>query len=1048
MRAKYTRRQESSHSTSIPFLFAFLVLFLTACGTPTAPVPPTQTPTPVVTPTPTVKPEEPLYLAIIWHQHQPLYFKDPQTGIYAKPWVRLHAAKDYLDMLTTVERYKDIHVTFNITPSLIRQLDDLADGAKDLYQVMAEKPAAALTDADKEFILRRFFDINPKIIARVPHYKELADLRKGASDAQIADALKAYETQDYLDLQVLFNLAWTDPDWLAQPPLKALVEKGKGYDEADKPIIFAEHLRIIKQVMPEHAKAQQAGQIEVTMTPYAHPILPLIYNTDLAKVAMGNDAPLPRPRFSHPEDAIAQVKRGVEFYRAHFSQAPRGMWPAEGSVAQEIVKMVSDAGIQWMASDEEVLAKSIGIDGFTRDSKDTVQPADKLYNTYSVQYEDQRPVAIVFRDHLISDKVGFEYSGTPGDKAADDFIARIRAIKDRLKAEGASGPHLVTVLLDGENAWEYYGNDGKEFLNTLYSKLAAAKDIKTVTPSEYLAMYPTTSKIDKLWAGSWINHNFDTWVGEDEENRGWDYLRRARDELDKYVYGQKQATPEQMAKAFDAVYAAEGSDWFWWYGADQDSGDDAAFDDQFRNYLAEMYRALGQEPPDFVYVPIIARLAGEPPKKIEGMFTAKIDGQISPADEWAKGAVYSNASSNLIAATAVGYDAQNIYLRLDAAKPWKEIDSDLFVAVYLASPKAKEFNAFSRYGLATKSSLGFGASHEIAIQIKNGAATAAFNIAKGDNAWEKHDGPAQVAVGDRLLEVALPWTALGELDAGDNVYVLSVLAQGGKESARSPQSGAARLVWPDISTLTTLLTIKDPKGDDRGPGNYTYPTDGVFKPGNFDIAEFVVGMDNKNLVFRFKLNGPIENPWGSPNGLAVQALDVYIDVDHKPGSGARMLLPGRNAAVSAEDAWDYVIWAEGWTPGFYKVGAEGKPVKVDTALKITVDPVARTVTLRVPKDAIPGDPETFGYLGVMLGQEGFPAAGVWRVRDVEPAAAQWRFGGGPKDTNHTRIIDVAWDGTPSQEELLSAYKPSRETALEKVPPDDFAQLKVVRGSSK
>jgi carbohydrate-binding DOMON domain-containing protein len=143
-------------------------------------------------------------------------------------------------------------------------------------------------------------------------------------------------------------------------------------------------------------------------------------------------------------------------------------------------------------------------------------------------------------------------------------------------------------------------------------------------------------------------------------------------------------------------------------------------------------------------------------------------------------------------------------------------------------------------------------------------------------------------------------------------------------------------------------------------------------------------------------------------------------------------------------AWDYTIWAEGWTPGVYKVGTDGKPVKMDVALKIVVDPVARAVTLRVPKDAIPGDPKTFGYLGVMLGQEGFPAAGVWRVRDVEPNAAQWRFGGGAKDTNHTRIIDVAWDGTPGQEELLSKYKPSQETALERVPPDDFAQLKMVR----
>ncbi len=1022
---------------------SIIILLLAACATatptPTAapPTPTTALPTSVL---PTQSAEEPLYLALIWHHHQPLYFKDPATGVYAKPWVRLHAAKDYLDMLTMAQKHKEIHVTFNITPSLIRQLDDLAAGAKDLYQVMAEKPAASLTDADKEFLRRRFFDINPKIIARFPRYQDLANLRKQTSDAQIPEALDRFTTQDYLDLQVLFNLAWTDPDFLAQPPLKALVDKGKHFSEADKPIVFGEHLRIVKQVIAAHAQAQQAGQIQVTMTPYAHPILPLLYSTDLAKIAMP-EAKLP-PRFSRPDDAIAQVQRGVEFYRAHYRQDPRGMWPAEGSVAQEIVKMVSDAGIEWMASDEGVLAKSLGMDGFTRDSRDTVQQADKLYRPYLVRYADTRPVAIVFRDRLISDKVGFEYSGTPGGKASDDLMARLRAIKDRLKQEGAPGPHLVTILLDGENAWEYYDNDGKEFLNTLYDKLAAAQDIRTVTPSEYLARYPTAPKIEKLWAGSWINHNYETWIGEEEENRAWDYLRRTRETLNQYALGNQPATPAQIAQAFDALYAAEGSDWFWWYGADQDSGDDAAFDDQFRNYLAQVYRALGAAPPDFVYVPIIARVAGAPAKRIEGMFTPTMDG-VAAADEWAKGAVYPATTTSLVT-TTLGYDTQNIYLRLDAPQAWRALAPDLSVGVYLASPKAQAFNAFSRYGNADQAALGFGASHEVAIQFTDGAASARVNLAKGENVWDKTDAAAKVAASARVLELAIPWSALGELDAGDNVYLLTVLAKDGRELARAPYGGAARLVLPDISTLTTLLTIQDPQGDDRGPGNYTYPTDAVFKPGNFDIAEFVVGTDAKNLVFRFKLNGPIDNPWNSPNGLAVQTLDVYIDVDHQAGSGARMLLPGRNAAVSAEDAWDYAVWAEGWTPGVYKVGGDGKPAKLDVALKITVDPVARTVTLRVPKDAFPGDPKTFGYLGVMLGQEGFPAAGVWRVREVEPAAAQWRFGGGARDTNHTRIIDLAWEGAPTQAEMLGQYKPSQETALEKVPVDDFAQVKMVR----
>jgi len=469
-------------------ILVVLSLVLAACrpatvATPT-PVPPTPgTPVPIATPT--VVAEEPLYLAIIWHQHQPLYYKDPATGIYAKPWVRVHAAKDYLDMAAMLEKYPRVHVTFNLTPSLVKQLDDVAAGAKDIYWVTAEKPAETLTEADKRFLLQRFFDIGAKVIDRFPRYRELADKRVGAGEEQIVKAIQTWAAADFRDLQVLFNLAWTDPDWLAQAPLKALVDKGKGFAEDDKKIVFGEHLNLVKQVIPEHAKLQKAGQIEVTMTPYSHPILPLIFDSNLASVAM-KGASLPN-RFFWPVDAIAQVNKGVKLYEDHFGVKPRGMWPGEGSVAQEIVGLVGSAGLKWMASDERVLAMSLGLGSFGRDGLEVVSKPDALYKPYLVQQAGSPPVAMVFRDVLISDKVGFTYSGIQGTAAADDFVRRMRNIAKALKEQKATGPHLVSVILDGENAWEYYANDGKDFLNSLYSKLSEATDIKTVTPSEYLA---------------------------------------------------------------------------------------------------------------------------------------------------------------------------------------------------------------------------------------------------------------------------------------------------------------------------------------------------------------------------------------------------------------------------------------------------------------------------------------------------------------------------------------------------------------------------------
>src|SRR5690606_2787915 len=225
----------------------------------------------------------------------------------------------------------------------------------------------------KQFILDRFFDTNRNIVERFPRYQQLLVQRDSA-----ADPLTAFTEQDYRDLQILFNLAWTDPDWLAEEPLAALVEKGEGFSEEDKEVLFAEHRRLIAEVVPIHRELQDAGQIEVTMTPFAHPILPLLVSTDLAAEALPN-IELPRVKFQYGDDAMRQVELGVSLYEEKFGRPPRGMWPAEGSVAQEIVSMVACNGIQWMASDEGVLANSLGMESFTRDPNDTVQQAEVLY---------------------------------------------------------------------------------------------------------------------------------------------------------------------------------------------------------------------------------------------------------------------------------------------------------------------------------------------------------------------------------------------------------------------------------------------------------------------------------------------------------------------------------------------------------------------------------------------------------------------------------------------------------------------------------------------
>lgn len=1027
-----------------------LLTILAGCGGQPGP-----TAGPTLAPGTTARPTSPpdagkvLYVAIIWHQHQPLYYKDPTTGIYLKPWVRVHAAKDYVDMAALVEQYPKVHVTFNLTPSLLRQLDDIGAGAKDAYWVLTEVPADQLTAEQQIYILQHFFDANhDHIIARFPRYKELLDKRGSDVSADtLQAALANWSTADLRDLQVLFNLAWTDPDWLAAEPLKALVDKGRGFSEEDKAVVLAEHLRLVQEVVPLHKRLQDAGQIEVTMTPYAHPILPLLVNTDLATMAQP-DIELPKEKFFYKQDAVAHLQKGVEFYQAHFGQAPRGMWPAEGSVAQDVVGMISEAGIQWMASDEGVVAASLGLPGFTRNSQDTVQEADILYRPYYVQEGSLPPVAMVFRDVVISDKVGFTYSGTPGEEAAQDFVNRLHAIKKQLDDSGATGPHLVSVILDGENAWEYYDNDGKAFLHALYEKLSNDPDLVTVTPSEYLAQFPDQPTIESLWAGSWISHDFTTWIGEEEENTGWTYLKRTRDAVQQYVLGNKTTDPATLDKAMELMYAAEGSDWFWWYGADQNSGDDASFDLQYRSTLMDIYKTLGEEVPDWLYVPIIPAAPALPTKAMAGLVSPTIDGQYTPG-EWDKAASYTIPTAEFLSNLVYGFDARNLYLRLDSPQQWAEWLPDAAVEVYLSVPMAETVNSFSRYGAGAdpRTLLGFGAAYEVLLRPGDDTVTAELAPAAGKNTWGTATAITTTAASGNILEVAVPLDRLGEFEPGNVVYLRAVVSYKDRDVEIVPAGGVAKVVLPDLGRTTNVLVVSDPPGDDHGPGTYTYPQDGVFAPGNFDIVTFTVGYDDKNLVFQVYLAGPVDNSWGSGNGLSLQTIDIYIDQDGAGGGGARELLPGRNAAFAAGDGWEYVIWAEGWTPGIFKAGADGTPEQVDATFAVIADPAQHKVTIRVPKAALGDTPEQWRYAAVVLGQEGYPAAGVWRVREVAAAAAQWRFGGAPADTNHTRIIDVAWDGTPAQEEFLSSYPASSETNMDSLTPDDFAIIPL-RGVSE
>ena len=977
-----------------------------------------------------------LYVNITWHQHQPLYYQDAD-GIYTRPWVRVHATKDYLDMAEKVAQYPDVHVTFNFTPSLIRQLNELAAGTKDIYWVLGEKEVSELTTDEKQFILERFFDANwNNIIAIYPRYQALLDKRGGTSEEAIQAALTAFTDQDFLDLQVWFNLAWFDPTYLAEEPLLALVQKGENFDQADKQIVFDKALEIVQEVLPYHAELQRQGQIEVTTTPYAHPILPLIYNNQLALV--GNpSAIMPEKTFAYPEDAAAHLDLSVQMYEENFGTSVRGLWPGEGAVAEEIIPLVAEAGYTFMQTGEPVLAKSLGIDSFTRDSQGYVQEADLLYRPYFVTDDNGDQVAMFFRDWTLSDKIGFDYSQMSGEAAAQDMVGHLEQIQADFLESDTPGPHIVSIILDGENAWENYPGDGNDFFNALYQKLSDSEVLQTVTPSEYLEMFPEQQTLDYLFPGAWFSANYDTWIGEEEEAIAWDYLATTREDLAAYESGAEYTAEENLAQAFDFMYLAEGSDWFWWYGADQDSGQDSYFDEGYRALLAGVYNSLGVEVPPFVKVPIVQAPVVQPDVAFTGLSTPEMTATVDdPA--WDTAALYLVAGDSAVNGFNITMDEENLYLRVAT----EGNIADQQIGFYFAAPNVE--GGKTAFALDSELVLQFFAN---TLLQWDGSANTLDLYGLTDSEWTvSQAGVGAVATGDGVAEFKIPIESLGGLNVGTYLKFGVVV---GPEGDLFPTGGPARMLIPSLGETTMILEVQDPVGDDDGPGSYLYPTDGVFADSVFDVDHFSVGSDGINLVFTFDFVGPVENSWNSSNGLSVQTLDVYIDTDPGAGTGARMLMPGRNAALQEGYGWEYAIWAEGWTPQVVMVDPDTLEPKEYTeatgGMTVVVDSANNQVVVRVPLSFLPeGNPADWGYAAAVLGQEGYPTEGVWRVRDVSTYPAQYLFGGGPADSNHTRIIDliVPEGQSPTQEEWLSNY-PSTVGSLDDMTPDDFPQVPVM-----
>ncbi|HKD45357.1 MAG TPA: glycoside hydrolase family 57 protein [Candidatus Angelobacter sp.] len=625
-------------------------------------------------------------LLFLWHMHQPFY-KDLVTGQYRLPWVRLHALKDYFGMVKLLDEFPGIHQTFNLVPSLITQMQDYVAGvAYEPFLDIAAKPASELTRAEKEFAIQYLFQANPdRMIGRYPRYRELWQAF-GAHPEEAPQLALRIAARDLTDLQVLSQIAWMDEFFLDQPEIRELIGKERDYSLADQEFVIRKQREFLATVLPAYKAAADHGGIEISTSPYYHPILPLISDTNLGAVAH-TGLVLPEKRFQHPEDAREQIARGIALHEQVFGRRPRGMWPSEGSVSNETLAIASGSGLKWIASDEGVLGRTLGT-SFFRDGRGHLESdaAKRLYQVFLWEREGAG-MHVLFRDHSLSDLIGFVYSGVPAQEAAEDFIRRVGESAEPVLESGRDA--VVPIILDGENAWESYPQSGREFLRRLYDGIQKNSRLEALTFSEAIERESRPAKLGSIFPGSWINANFDVWIGSPEDNLAWDYLSAAHN---FYTERSSAASAEQKNLAYEELLIAEGSDWNWWYGPEHHSANDRDFDELYRKHLANVYQALGASPPYALAQPITA-VPGEPRFHPQSAYIHPvIDGKDIGYFDWVGAATHvaerrssaMHGRAFLLEAGYAGIDEANLYCRLDFAEAiheWASHDTHIVVTV-------------------------------------------------------------------------------------------------------------------------------------------------------------------------------------------------------------------------------------------------------------------------------------------------------------------------------------------------------------------------------
>lgn len=609
-------------------------------------------------------------VAFLWHMHQPPY-EEPRSGLFLLPWTYLHGTKDYYDMGEVARRHPKMRMVVNFTPSLLEGLARYAEDGPipDQTLLVMSKDPARLTPSDREFLLRTCFGVNHStMLCRFPRYGQLFDqLHASPAAGPVADR---FSPQDFLDLEVLYLLVWCGPTLQADPRVQEIAARGRDYAAADRETLLAIGREFLGRIVPLYRELWDSGQVELSTTPFNHPILPLLCTTHAALEANPSTR-LPWARVEAPEEAERQVDEGIQYFAGQFGRPPAGMWPAEGAVSEPAVRILGSRGLRWICTDEEILRRSLGGSMTLRERL--------LPHTFG-------GVSIFFRDHFLSDQIGFVYSRWPREKAVKTFMQELR---DRAEAANDARA-IVVVALDGENAWEHYPDGGYPFLDALYEALSASDFATPVTFSEYLDRHGPGQPLDTLATGSWIDGNLNTWIGDPTKNRAWSFLS----ETLQVARDVPALAPDKADRVRRLLMRAEASDWFWWFGAGHSSIHEREFDYLFRQNLRAIYDELGLKPPEHLDRPVERDRAAVPVHPPTARISPAISGFRDSYYKWvgSGSCTFQQGSIHrlqpLVAGVRFGFDERSFYLRVDGFRPMEELlKSGDWVSINVSRPE-------------------------------------------------------------------------------------------------------------------------------------------------------------------------------------------------------------------------------------------------------------------------------------------------------------------------------------------------------------------------